>query len=186
MVSKIRQRNSNQGANCLVLNASYEPINIITDTRAVVLILQGKAESVLDQDRICSGDKQALMFPSVVRLTYMAAVPRMRQVPLSRRALFQRDSFQCQYCGGKPERLEVEHVVPRAQGGRNVWENVTTACRECNAHKRDRTPQQAGMTLLSKPYAPSRVAMIASRGHDEWEPYLEGHNLDMVRTDRSR
>jgi 5-methylcytosine-specific restriction endonuclease McrA len=167
--------------NCLVLNASYEPINVIADTRAVVLILQGKAESVLDQDRICAGDQEALMFPSVIRLTYMAAVPRMRQVPLSRRALFQRDNFTCQYCGEKPDRLEVEHVVPRSHGGRNVWENVVTSCRACNAHKRDRTPDQAGMRLLSKPYAPSRVAMIASRGHDEWEEFLVGHNLDVDR-----
>lgn len=158
--------------NCLVLNASYEPLNVIEDTRAIVLLLQGKAESVLDSDRMCSSDRETLMFPSVIRLKYMADVPRLRQVPLSRRALFQRDSYTCQYCGDKPAKLEVEHVVPRAQGGRNVWSNVTTACRSCNAHKRDRTPEQAGMVLLSKPYAPSRVAMIASRGYEEWKIYL--------------
>lgn len=186
MVSKIRQRHSSGGANCLVLNVTYEPLNVIHDTRAVVLILQGKAESVLDQDRICAGDKEALMFPSVIRLTYLAKVPRMRQVPLSRRALFQRDGYQCQYCGERPDKLEVEHVVPRSQGGKNVWQNVTTACRACNARKRDRTPEQAGMQLLSKPYAPSRVAMIASRGHLEWQEWLEGHNLDMVPSDHSR
>ncbi len=179
-MSKSRQR-TGPGSPCLVLNASYEPINVITDTRAVVLVLQGKATSLLDQDRICAGAEEALMFPSVILLTYMAAVPRMRQVPLSRRALFQRDNFQCQYCGDRPSSLEVEHVVPRAQGGRNVWENVTTACRACNAHKRDRTPEEAGMALLSKPFAPSRVAMIASRGHDEWEPFLAGHNLEVKR-----
>ena len=167
--------------NCLVLNASYEPINVITDTRAVVLVLQGKAESVLDQDRICAGAEEALMFPSVIRLTYMAAVPRMRQVPLSRRALFQRDRYTCQYCGEQPKGLEIEHVVPRSKGGRNVWENVVTACRRCNATKRDRTPEEAGMRLLSKPFAPSRVAMIASKGHDEWAPFLKGHNIEVVR-----
>lgn len=158
--------------NCLVLNASYEPINVVTETRAVVLILQSKAESLLDTNRICSGSKEALMFPSVVRLVNMANVPRLRQVPLSRRALFQRDNFTCQYCGEKPVKLEVEHVVPRAQGGKNHWQNVTTACRSCNARKRDRTPDEAGMRLLSKPYAPSRMAMIASRGNPEWEQFL--------------
>ena len=158
----------------LVLNASYEPLNVIDSTRAVVLILQGKAESVLDTDQLCSGATEALMFPSVVRLMYMADVPRLRQVPLSRRALFQRDGGQCQYCGDRPARLEVEHVVPRAQGGKNIWTNVTTACRSCNAHKRDRTPEQAGMTLLTKPYAPSRVAMIASRGYADWEQFIGG------------
>jgi 5-methylcytosine-specific restriction endonuclease McrA len=160
--------------NCLVLNASYEPLNVIDETRAVVLILQGKAESVVDTDRMCGSTNEALMFPSVVRLLYMADVPRLRQVPLSRRALFQRDNFTCQYCGAKPVKLEVEHVIPRSQGGKNLWQNVTTACRECNARKRDRTPEQAGMKLLSKPFAPSRVAMIASRGFPEWEPFLGG------------
>lgn len=160
--------------NCLVLNASYEPLNVIEDTRAIVLILQGKAESILDTDRLCSGGREALMFPSVIRLKYMADVPRLRQVPLSRRALFQRDNYTCQYCGDQPAKLEVEHVIPRAQGGKNVWSNVTTACRSCNAHKRDRTPAEAGMTLRTKPYAPSRVAMIASRGYTEWEPFIGG------------
>jgi len=158
----------------LVLNASYEPINVIDDTRAVVLILQGKAESVVDTDRICGSTNEALMFPSIIRLLYMANVPRLRQVPLSRRALFQRDNFTCQYCGDKPVKLEVEHVIPRSQGGKNLWHNVTTACRSCNARKRDRTPEEAGMTLRTKPFAPSRVAMIASRGFPEWEPYLGG------------
>jgi len=160
--------------NCLVLNASYEPINVINANRGVVLILEGKAESVLDTDRICAGGEEVLMFPSVIRLTYMADVPRLRQVPLSRRALFQRDNFTCQYCGERPSKLEVEHVVPRSQGGKNVWNNVTTACRSCNARKRDRTPEEAGMKLLSKPFAPSRVAMIASRGFIEWEPFIGG------------
>lgn len=158
----------------LVLNASFEPINVVSQNRAVVLILQNKAESVLDTDRICGSGSggTVLMFPSVVRLLTMANVPRVRQVPLSRRALFQRDAHTCQYCGDKPIKLEVEHIVPRAQGGKNAWTNVTTACRSCNARKRDRTPEEAGMKLLSKPFAPTRMHMIASRGHREWEEYL--------------
>lgn len=167
----------------LVLNASYEPINIVPDTRAVVLILQGKAESVMDSDRVCSSGNRgtALMFPSVIRLTRMADVPRIRQIPLSRKALFTRDSYRCQYCGikvgaindrGEVTRLEVEHILPRSRGGKNAWTNVTTACRPCNAHKRDRTPEEAGMRLLSKPYAPSKLAMIAAKGHEEWEAFI--------------
>lgn len=169
-----RERRQGGRHQTLVLNASYEPINIVADTRAVVLILQGKAESVLDTDRICGGSNEALMFPSIIRLLYMADVPRLRQLPLSRRNLFDRDNYTCQYCGDKPTKLEVEHVVPKSQGGKNTWQNVTTACRSCNAYKRDRTPEQAGMKLLSKPYAPSRVAIIAARGHEEWSDYLGG------------
>lgn len=159
----------------LVLNASYEPINVVNANRAVVLILNGKAESVLDTDRLCGSGSggTTLMFPSVVRLLVMANVPRVRQVPLSRRALFQRDRHTCQYCGDKPVSLEVEHVIPRAQGGKNHWLNVVTACRACNARKRDRTPEQAGMKLLSKPFAPTRIAMIMAKGNTEWEPYLQ-------------
>lgn len=170
-----RERRYSSGSHqTLVLNASYEPINIVPDTRAIVLLLQGKAESVLDTDRICGAANEALMFPSIIRLLYMADVPRLRQLPLSRRNLFDRDKYTCQYCGDKPAKLEVEHVIPRAQGGKNTWQNVTTACRTCNAYKRDRTPEQAGMKLLSKPYAPSRVAIIAARGHSEWSEYLGG------------
>lgn len=162
-------------AACLVLNASYEPINVVGQNRAIVLLLQGKAESVLDTDRMCGSGSggTVLMFPSVVRLTTMADVPRVRQVPLSRRALFQRDHHSCQYCGDKPVALEVEHIIPKARGGKNNWLNVTTACRACNAKKRDRTPEEAGMKLLSKPFAPTRIAMIAARGHEQWEPYLQ-------------
>lgn len=156
----------------LVLNASYEPLNIVTDSKAIVLILSGKAESVLDSDRLCASATDVMMFPSVIRLKYMVNVPRMREVPLSRRALFQRDNFTCQYCGTKPHKLEVEHVFPRSRGGRNRWENVVTACRDCNAHKRDRTPEEAGMKLLTKPYAPTQRAMIKSKGYPEWDPYL--------------
>lgn len=158
----------------LVLNATYEPINIVDDTRAVVLILLGKAVSELDSDRICGSATETLMFPSVIRLVHMAMVPRLRQMPLSRRRLFERDSFTCQYCGEKPSKLTVEHIIPRSQGGKNVWQNVTTACTPCNAYKRDRTPEQAGMKLLSKPYAPSQLAIIAAKGHSEWAEFLGG------------
>lgn len=155
-----------------MLNASFEPINVISQNRAISLILNGKAETVLDTDRLCSGAEITLMFPSIVRLLVMRNVPRTRQVPLSRRALFQRDRHTCQYCGDKPAALEVEHVVPRSKGGKTTWLNVVTACRACNARKRDRTPAEAGMNLLSKPFAPTRMAMIAARGHEEWQPYL--------------
>lgn len=157
-----------------MLNASYEPINVVEDTRGVVLILNGKAETVLDSDRICaSGDRGTMvMFPSVIRLIEMADVPRIRQIPLSRKALFSRDGHRCQYCGEKAGRLEVEHVLPRSRGGKNEWKNVVTACRPCNARKRDRTPEEAGMKLLTKPFAPTKLAMIAAKGHEEWEPFL--------------
>lgn len=159
----------------LVLNASYEPVNVINANRAVVLILNGKAEAILDTERLCGSGSggTTLMFPSVVRLKTMRNIPRVRQVPLSRRALFQRDRQTCQYCGDKPTSLEVEHVIPRSKGGKNNWLNVVAACRNCNAHKRDRTPAEAGMILLQKPYAPTRMAMIAARGHDEWKPFLQ-------------
>lgn len=165
----------------LVLNASFEPINVIGQNRAVVLILNGKAESVLDTDRLCGSGSggTVLMFPSVIRLTTMADVPRIRQVPLSRRALFQRDRHTCQYCGETPPALEVEHIIPKAKGGKNNWLNVVAACRTCNARKRDRTPEEAGMKLLSKPFAPTRLAMIAARGHSEWEPFL-GDMVEVV------
>lgn len=156
----------------LVLNASYEALSVVPTQRAVVLLMQGRATSLVDRPETFSWARGSMPVPSVILLNEMVNVKRTRGVPLSRRALFNRDGNQCQYCGKTNVRLTVDHVHPRSRGGRNVWANVTTACQPCNAIKADRTPEEAGMTLHSKPYAPTRANMIAARGHEEWMAYL--------------
>jgi len=161
--------------NVLVLNASYEPLSVIETNRAVTLLILGKATTLEDTGELFSSSQMTIMTPSVIRLNYMVASPRKLMVPLSRRALFARDAYTCQYCGilaTKENTMEVEHVKPRSRGGTNAWENVVTACRRCNGLKADRTPEEAGMVLRRKPFAPTRQAMIRTRGNKTWEQYL--------------
>ena len=163
----------------LVLNASYEPLNITTWRRAMVMMLKGKAES-LEEDpskRI----RQNIMLPTVIRLRQFVRVP-FRELPLTRRNILQRDNNFCQYCGYKGEKLSLDHVIPRSRGGSHTWENVTTACLPCNVIKGNRTPEEASMFLRRTPYKPlSNLNFEATRqinagNHKEWGKYLIGWN----------
>lgn len=170
----------------LVLNASYEPLSVVSDSRAITLLLLGRASLLEGTGRTFSSQNEILEVPSVILLNEMVDAKRERQVPLSRRALFARDNHTCQYCGVEAGtvvwdkhlneyvkvKLEVEHVFPRSRGGKNVWENVVAACRECNGRKADRTPEEAGMMLRRKPFAPTHRKMIATRGGENWGKYL--------------
>ncbi|MEY2960144.1 MAG: hypothetical protein RLZZ01_2712, partial [Actinomycetota bacterium] len=111
--------------------------------------------------------------PSVIRLRRMVAAPRRRSVPVSRRAVFARDEYRCQYCEGRAD--SIDHVVPRSRGGVDAWENLVAACRPCNARKRDRTPEEAGMRLLRPCRPPGDAAsfVLGAVGvPDHWKPYL--------------
>lgn len=154
----------------LVLNASYEPLGIVSVPRAVTLVVTGRAVTELDSDVPIRSATMELFAPSVIRLTRMVHAPRKRSVPLSRKALFARDAGACQYCGVPA--ATIDHVLPRSRGGRHTWENVVACCLPCNARKADRTPDEAGMPLMSRPWAPTRVAMLGSRGRPEWTKYL--------------
>ena len=131
----------------LVLNASYEPLNITTWRRAVVMVLKGKAEG-LEHDPVRRIREDTLL-PTVIRLRHFVRVP-YKPLPLTRRNLFHRDGHRCQYCGASAQRLSVDHVVPRSRGGLDTWENVTTACLPCNVRKGNRTPREAAMPLLRR------------------------------------
>jgi len=161
----------------LVLNASYEPLNITTWRRALVMVLKGKAEGLEhDPDHVVRPD---LLLPTVIRLRQFVRVP-YRPLPLTRRNLFQRDGHRCQYCGTAREPLSIDHVVPRSRGGGDTWENVTTACLPCNVRKGSRTPREAGMSLRCEPHRPlSSLGFEASRQmragrHGEWAKYVIG------------
>jgi 5-methylcytosine-specific restriction endonuclease McrA len=161
----------------LVLNASYEPLNITTWRRAVVMMLKGKAESLEeDSSRKIRDDT---MLPTVIRLRTFVRVP-FRPMPLTRRNLFQRDGHCCQYCGYRGDTLSIDHVIPRSRGGIDSWENVTTACLPCNVHKGNRTPQEAEMPLQRMPRRPlnslsfEAIRRINSGGHSQWAKYVIG------------
>lgn len=159
----------------LVLNASYEPLSVVPARRAVVLVLRGRATLVVGRDERWASEHQSVTVPSVVRLTTFVKVPYRRTVPVTRRAVFGRDSQVCQYCGSPAESLD--HVLPRSRGGPHSWENVVACCRPCNIRKGDRLPTEAGLVLRVRPQAPRQYAWIyASAGYSldpAWDPYLK-------------
>ena len=168
MVSEVLQRPT------LVLNRNWQPVNVATVARALVLVFNGTARVVDPADyqtytwsdwsklRLRDGEaciravRFRLRVPEVLTLTGYDRVPTAA-VTFSRRNIFKRDRFTCQYCGTQPgsEELSIDHVVPRAQDGQTRWENCVLACVTCNKRKADRTPQQAGMRLRKKPVRPN-------------------------------
>lgn len=157
----------------LVLNASFEPLSVVSAQRATCLVLAQKADVLEDDGRLLRSEMLSLRCPSVIRLRYMVKVPYVRRAALSRRAIFARDDHECQYCGQLAD--SIDHVVPRSKGGPHTWENVAAACRPCNLSKRDRTPDEAGMRLARPCHAPRATAwvVVSVRGiPDTWRAYL--------------
>jgi 5-methylcytosine-specific restriction endonuclease McrA len=159
----------------LVLNATYEPLNVTSVWRALSLVLSDKAEVVeAHPERVIRSPSRILAHPVVIRLLRYVRVPRFGARRITRRALFARDGFHCQYCG-EGSRLTVDHVVPRSRGGLSDWENMVTACAPCNLRKGDRLPQEAGMHPRAAPRAPSAKLFLtlgAPTIPDAWETYL--------------
>jgi 5-methylcytosine-specific restriction endonuclease McrA len=161
----------------LVLNASYEPLNVTTVRRAHVLVYKGKAEVIEELDQPLHSASSTFPWPHVIRLVTYVRVPRAVQRKISRRALFARDGWRCVYCGASAGRLTLDHVVPRSQGGDSVWENVVTSCAPCNLRKGDRTLEESGLVLHRKPRPPAPVLFIrlaAPKIPHGWRPYLSG------------
>jgi 5-methylcytosine-specific restriction endonuclease McrA len=157
----------------LVLNATYEPLSVVPARRAACLVIADKADLIADDGHVLHSARLSLPSPSVIRLRYVVKVPYSRRTAMSRRALFARDDYSCQYCGGFADSLD--HVVPRSRGGQHTWENVAAACRPCNLRKRDRTPSEAGMNLARPPRAPREQAWVTAavtQVPDQWKPFL--------------
>jgi len=157
----------------LVLNASYEPLSVVSSRRATCLVLSDKADVLEEDGDVFRSEKMVFASPSVIRLRYMVKVPFVRRAALSRRAIFARDDYRCQYCGERAD--SIDHVVPRSKGGPHSWENVAAACRPCNLGKRDRTPDEAGMRLARPCRAPRSTAWVVvsiSGVPETWRPYL--------------
>jgi 5-methylcytosine-specific restriction endonuclease McrA len=172
VVQTVEQRQLMRSA--LVLNATYEPLSVVSARRAICLVLCDKAEVVVEEtDSMIHSERLSFASPLVIRLRYVVKVPYHRNTTMSRRAVFARDHHRCGYCGGAAD--SIDHVMPRSRGGKNVWENVIAACRGCNLRKRDRTPEEAGMKLSSIPHAPREMSWImyaVPRVPEQWKPYL--------------
>jgi 5-methylcytosine-specific restriction endonuclease McrA len=160
----------------LVLNASYEPINVCTVRRAAVLILKNRAEILEQADWALHAESFTLARPVVIRLLTYVRIPRdAHRRKITRRAVFARDRWTCQYCGHERGNLTVDHVVPRSKGGTSTWDNIVTCCAPCNRRKGDRLPKQANMVPARAPRAPSSTIFIHVATPTipaAWEQYL--------------
>ena len=159
----------------LVLNASYEPLNVCSVRRAHVLVYKGKAEVLEQLEQPLHSATDTFPWPHVIRLVSYVHVPRVAQRKISRRALFARNEWRCVYCGSSAGRLTLDHVVPRSRGGDSVWENVVTSCAPCNLRKGNRLLEEAKMVLSSPPRPPAPALFIrlaAPRIPLSWQRYL--------------
>lgn len=161
----------------LVLNQDYEPLNVCSARRALVLVLRGRAEVIEIGRGVFRTASRLVQLPSVIRLVHYIRRPRPR-VRLSRREVFARDGWACMYCGRAAADLTLDHVVPRHRGGRHAWDNLVAACKGCNHRKAGRTPDEAKMRLLQEPFEPRVSPYYLFRAHLEanegWRKFVPG------------
>lgn len=158
----------------LVLNASYQPLCVVPVRRALVLALKEKADVLHTNGAIFRSADLEYRAPTVVKLRYFVKVPYRARASMSRRAVFVRDDFECQYCGRPAE--NVDHIVPRSKGGGHTWDNVVAACRPCNSRKENHHLGDVGMKLRRPPLAPHDsvwIRVAVENVDPTWEQYLE-------------
>jgi 5-methylcytosine-specific restriction endonuclease McrA len=162
----------------LVLNASYEPINICAARRAIVLVLKGVASMEENAPVQYHSQRQSLQLPSVIRLLEYRRIPHQTRA-LSRKNILMRDRFTCQYCQKvlNSGDLTLDHVIPRSRGGETTWENLVASCNPCNNRKGNRTPEEAGMKLLRQPrpfsvHTGRHILRLLARSDEQWKKYL--------------
>ena len=154
------RRHGRDGGRVLVLNATYEPINVCTVRRAVVLLLKERAEMVEEGQRALHSEHRSLARPAVIRLSNYVRLPReTHRRKITRRAVFARDGWACQYCGSRSQ-LTVDHVIPRSKGGSSEWDNIVASCAPCNRRKGDLLPRQANMHPRTPPRVPHATIFI--------------------------
>lgn len=182
----------------LVLNSDYEPLNVCNMRRAIILVYLGKADILHARDEeilvaeqegdlriygsnplteLVTAEGELIAAPSVVRLRHHVRRP-LPELKLSRRSVFARDNFTCQYCGTHGKDLTIDHVVPKRHGGGAHWENLVACCRRCNTRKGDKAPEKVGMKLMRPPRRPrytpyiSLNKYVAGTRHAIWRNYL--------------
>lgn len=161
----------------LVLNASYEPINICGVKRAIILVVTGVASTEEETSLFIRSPSVVMKIPAVIRLVEYVKIS-YRSKALSKKNIFLRDQYTCQYCGKKfdVKDLTLDHVLPKSRSGKSTWENLVTACKKCNVKKGDRTPKEAGLTLTNKPRSGSitflHIVRFKGKENDQWKKYL--------------
>lgn len=162
----------------LVLNSTFEPINVCTTRRAIVLILKGIAHAEERSERMFHSARASLPAPSVIRLTGYVHIPFERK-SLSRKNILLRDHNTCQYCSRalSPAELTLDHVIPKSRGGNSNWDNLVACCKRCNNRKGNALPEEANMKLMKRPQAFSlhvnrQIMRYLGRSDATWRKYL--------------
>jgi len=162
----------------LVLNSTYEPINVCTTRRAIVLVLKGIARAEERSERFFHSSRTAIPVPSVIRLIEYVHIPFERK-SLSRKNILLRDHNTCQYCARiyAPSELTLDHVIPKSRGGHSNWDNLVACCKRCNNRKGNALPDEAGMRLIKRPQAFSlhvnrQIMRYLGRSDAAWRKYL--------------
>lgn len=159
----------------LLLNFTYEALNVTSFRRALKLLLVGKAEIVKKMDgKVIHSAHRSIPLPSIIRLRYFVKRPHL-EVPLTRKNILLWNNYTCQYCGLKDGKsMTVDHVIPKSLGGNSSWENLVCACKTCNARKRSRSPREADMKLIHKPRRPKLIPWRPFRREvpKEWLQFL--------------
>jgi 5-methylcytosine-specific restriction endonuclease McrA len=164
------------GSRVLLLNATFEPLAVVTAKRAVVLMLTGKAECVEAalEGAAFHSENLTVPAPSVMRLSRYVRVPYRPPVPMTRAGVLRRDGRRCAYCGKRAD--TIDHVIPRSRGGTHTWDNCVAACKACNSRKADRLLDELGWRLAVRPRPPHRssggVLVLAVEPLPSWEPWL--------------
>ena len=162
----------------LVLNASYEPINICAARRALVLVLKGVAKAEEHTLLTIHASRETMRLPSVIRLLEYRRIPHQTRA-LSRKNILMRDRYTCQYCLRSSPAIELtlDHVVPRSRAGETTWENLVACCHQCNNRKGNRTPDESGMKLVRAPrpfslHTSRHLMRLLGKSDDQWRKYL--------------
>ncbi|MGB0036298.1 MAG: HNH endonuclease [Candidatus Acidiferrales bacterium] len=175
---KPASRPSVMQAPVLVLNATFEPINVTAVRRALVLMLKGVAQAEETNHAEVHSTTKAIQVPSVIRLLSYRHIPQQSRA-LSRKNILLRDRNTCQFCGDAfpASELTLDHVMPRSRGGRSSWENLVACCYQCNNRKGDRTPEEAGLKLQRRPrpftlHTSRQLMRLIGHRDEKWRKYL--------------
>ena len=162
----------------LVLNATFEPINVTAVRRALILMLKGVAQAEETNHSEVHSTSKAIQVPSVIRLLTYRHIPQQSRA-LSRNNILLRDRNTCQFCGFAfaTSELTLDHVLPRSRGGRSSWENLVASCYQCNNRKGDRTPEEAGLKLQRRPrpftlHTSRQLMRLIGHRDEKWRKYL--------------
>tara|TARA_Y100000590_G_scaffold353177_1_gene405991 strand:- start:1293 stop:1832 length:540 start_codon:yes stop_codon:yes gene_type:complete len=171
--TNIQTKKSRINTPVLILNQDYSPLGICLAKRAIVLIFSEKAETVINSENSIKSISRSFLIPSVIKT--LKYIKRPYEKKISRFGIFARDNFACQYCNTTKKKLTIDHIVPKSKNGDHSWDNVTTACTDCNHKKAGRTPREAKMKLIKKPAIPNlntHILKYSNNIQNSWTPFL--------------